>query len=416
MKKESLNPLETAQKQIGYACDALGLEDAVCQLLKEPKRVIEVSIPVRMDNGSLRMFKGYRSLHNDSIGPGKGGIRFHPAVDMDEVKALSIWMTYKCGVTGLPYGGAKGGITVNTKDLSERELESLSRGYVQGLYQYLGPNIDIPAPDIGTDKRVMAWMLDEYMKLAGSYQLGFITGKPRELGGSQGRDDATGLGVSIIAAEAAKKIGLDINEASVAIQGFGNVGSYTVKHMQSISKKIVAIGLREGAIYNEEGLDYEDLKKHLERNKNLSNYPNAIKISSSDFWSLDVDILIPAAIENAITEENAESINAKIICEAANGPLTDDADKILRKKGVLITPDILTNAGGVTVSHFEYVQNTSSMYWDIDEVVEKEKVVMTNAFNSVWDLSEEYSISLREAAYLISVKKLAEAMKLRGWY
>ena len=416
MKKENLNPLKAAQKQINYACHTLGLDDAVCQLLKEPKRVIEISIPVKMDNGTIKIFKGYRALHNDSIGPGKGGIRFHPNVDMDEVKALSIWMTYKCGVTGLPYGGAKGGITVDPKELSQGELEKLSRGYVQGLFKYLGPKIDVPAPDIGTNKQIMAWMLDEYIKLSGSHELGFTTGKPRELGGSEGRDDATGLGVSVIAEEAAKKIGLNIEEATVAVQGFGNVGSYTVKHMQNISKKVVAVGLRDGAIYNENGLDYEDMRKHLETNRNLSNYPKGEIIPSEDYWSLDVDILIPAAIENAITRENAGIINTKLICEAANGPITPDADKILKDRGVLVTPDILTNAGGVTVSHFEYVQNINTMYWDIEEVVEKEKVVMKNAFEAVWDLSEEYSISLREAAYLISVKKLAEAMKIKGWY
>lgn len=416
MTKENLNPLESAQKQIRYACDTLGLENSVCQLLQEPKRVIEISIPVRMDNGELRIFKGYRSLHNDSIGPGKGGIRFHPNVNLDEVKALSIWMSYKCGVTGLPYGGAKGGVAVNPKELSQGELERLSRGYVQGLHKYLGPKLDVPAPDVNTNKQIMAWMLDEYNKLTGNQELGFITGKPRELGGSEGRDDATGLGVSVIAKEAASKIGLNIEEATVAVQGFGNVGSYTVKHMQNISKKVVALGLRNGAIYNEDGLDYEDMKNHLKTNKNLENYPKGKIISLEDFWSLDVDILIPAAIENAITRDNAEIINAKLVCEAANGPTTSDADEILRSRGILVTPDILTNAGGVTVSHFEYVQNAISMYWDVEEVVEKERQVMKNAFNAVWDLAEEYSISLREAAYLISVKKLAEAMKLKGWY
>lgn len=416
MTKENLNPLESAQRQINYACDTLGLDDAVCELLKEPKRVIEVSIPVKMDDGTIRIFKGYRALHNDSIGPGKGGIRFHPNVNMDEVKALSIWMTYKCGVTGLPYGGAKGGVTVDPKELSQDELERLSRGYVQGLYKYLGPNIDVPAPDVNTNKQIMAWMLDEYVKLTGSHQLGFITGKPRELGGSEGRDDATGLGVSVIANEAAQKIGLNMKEASVAIQGFGNVGSFTAKHMQKVSKKVVAIGLRNGAIYNEDGLDYEEMQAHLKNNKNLENFPKGKMISLEEFWSLDVDILIPAAIENAITRENAEIINAKLICEAANGPITPDADEILRKRGILVTPDILTNAGGVTVSHFEYVQNSIHLYWQVDEVIEKEKIVMKDAFNAVWDLSKEYSISLREAAYLIAVKKLAEAMKIKGWY
>lgn len=415
MLKENLNPLESAQKQISYACDTLGLENSVCQLLQEPKRVIEISIPIKMDNGDVKIFKGYRSLHNDSIGPGKGGIRFHPDVDMDEIKALSIWMSYKCGVTGLPYGGAKGGIAVDPKELSQGELERLSRGYIQGLYKYLGPKIDVPAPDVNTNKQIMAWMLDEYIKLTGRHELGSITGKPRELGGSEGRDDATGLGVSVIAKEASKKIGLNIEEATIAVQGFGNVGSYTAKHMQRISKKVIAIGLRNGAIYNEDGLDYEEMKKHFEANGNLESFSNGKIISLDEFWNLDVDILIPAAIENAITRDNAGTINARLICEAANGPITPIADEILGKRDILVTPDILTNAGGVTVSHFEYVQNSNNMYWNFEEVVEKEKLVMKNAFDAVWDLSEEYKVSLREAAYLISVKKLAAAIKLRGW-
>ena len=416
MLKDNLNPLESAQNQIKLACDALNLNPAVYELLKEPKRVIEISIPLKMDDGSIKIFKGYRSLHNDALGPGKGGIRFHPNVTLEEVKALSIWMTFKCCVTGIPYGGAKGGITVDPSELSQGELERLSRGYVQGIYRYLGEKIDIPAPDINTNGQVMSWMVDEYIKLKGSFELGVITGKPTIWGGSKGRDEATGSGVSIITREAAKKLGLDIKNASVAIQGFGNVGGFTAKHIQNQGAKIVSIGLRNHAIYNEKGLDYEDMRKYLKTHKNLAEYPKATKISLDEFWSLNVDILIPAAIENAITSEIAEKINARLVCEAANGPVTPDGDRILDKKGILVTPDILTNAGGVTVSYFEWVQNLYSFYWDVEEIINKEEIAMVNAFKDIWEIVETYDVSFRKAAYMSSVKKLAEVMKLRGWY
>lgn len=415
MIKESLSPLASAQKQIKLACEKLELDDVVYELLKDPKRVIEISIPVRMDDGTTKIFKGYRSLHNDAIGPGKGGIRFHPSVDMDEVKALSIWMTFKCCVTGIPYGGAKGGITVDPNELSQGELERLSRGYIQGINSYIGESTDVPAPDVGTNKQIMAWMLDEYIKINGRFEKGVITGKPSELGGSKGRDEATGAGVSIVARETAKKFNVNIEDTKSIVQGFGNVGSYTVKHMQRLGSKVVAIGLRDGAIYNEDGLDYYDMRKHLKSNKNLSNYPKAKKISLEEFWSLDVDIIIPAAIENAIDSDVAEIIKAKVICEAANGPITDLADGILKERGIVVTPDILTNAGGVTVSHFEYVQNLYGYYWNLDEVIEKEEESMEKAFDNVWEKSKKYNVTLREAAYISAVEQVADAMKLRGW-
>lgn len=416
MLKENLNPLKSAQEQIKLACDALGLDSDVYELLKEPKRIIEIAIPVKMDNGSIKVFKGYRSLHSDAIGPGKGGVRFHPDVTFDEVKALSIWMTFKCCVTGIPFGGAKGGVAVDPSKLSSRELERLSRGYIQGLYKYLGEKIDIPAPDVNTNGQIMSWMVDEYIKLKGNFELGVITGKPTIWGGSKGRDEATGAGVSIIAKEAAKKLGLDIRNTSIAVQGFGNVGSFTAKHMQNQGSKIVSIALRNHAIYNENGLDYEDMKNFLKTNKNLGEYPKATTISLDEFWSLNVDILIPAAIENAITSNIAKKINAKLICEAANGPITSGADNILNEKKILVTPDILTNAGGVTVSYFEWVQNLYNFYWDIEEIVKKEEVAMINAFNHIWDIVETYDVSFRKAAYMSSIKKLADVMKLRGWY
>lgn len=416
MTKENLSSLESAQHQIKIACDALGVEDVVYELLREPKRVIEVSIPVHLDDGSTKIFKGYRALHNDAIGPGKGGIRFHSSVDMDEVKALSIWMTFKACVTGLPYGGAKGGVKVDPSKLSKNELEQLSRGYIRNLSAYLGDAVDIPAPDVGTNKQIMAWMFDEYTKLKGKFEKGFITGKPSELGGSKGRDEATGAGVAIIAREAGKKLGLNIENTTSAVQGFGNVGSYTVKHMERLGSKVVSIGLRDGAIYNEDGLDYNDMVEHLKTNKNLSNYPKASKISLEEFWSLNVDIIIPAAIENAISSKNVEIINAKLVCEAANGPITENADKRLKERGILVTPDILTNAGGVTVSHFEHIQNLYGYYWPVEEVIQKEEEAMMKAFKSIWKVAEELDVTLREAAYISSVRQVADAMKLRGWY
>lgn len=416
MNKENLSPLRAVQQQIRIACDTLGLEESVYELLKEPQRVIEISIPVKMDDGSVKVFKGYRSLHNNSVGPGKGGVRFHENVDLDEVKALSIWMTFKCSITGIPYGGAKGGITVNPKELSIGELERLSRGYVRGIYKYLGEKVDIPAPDVNTNGQIMAWMVDEYIKLTGNHEIGVITGKPLEFGGSKGRNEATGFGVAVVVRESCKRLGLDINNLSVGVQGFGNVGSFTVKHLEKLGAKVVAIGLRVNAIYNEEGFKYEELKKHLKANKDLTNFKGVKIISLEDFWALDVEVLIPAAIENVITSENVNLINAKIVAEAANGPITPNADKILKEKGILVTPDILTNSGGVTVSYFEWVQNLYGYYWQEEDVIERQEKAMVDAFENIWKIREEYGLDLRKSSYMFSVKKVAKVMKLRGWY
>ncbi|WP_353093046.1 Glu/Leu/Phe/Val dehydrogenase [Tissierella praeacuta] len=421
MSKENLNPLESAQLQVKSACDALGLEPAVYELLKEPQRVIEISIPVKMDDGSVKIFKGYRSVHNDAIGPAKGGVRFHPGVNVDEVKALSIWMTFKCCVTGIPYGGGKGGITVDPSTLSQGELERLARGYVQGLYKYLGEKIDVPAPDVNTNGQIMAWMVDEYNKLNGSAAVGVFTGKPVAWGGSKGRNEATGFGVSVIVREAAAKLGIDMKQAKVAVQGFGNVGSFTVKNIQGQGAKIVAIGewakeVGTYAIYNEEGLDYDDMAAYMKEHRNLVNYPKGKMITLDEFWELNVDVMVPAALENAVTVEVAEKINAKLVCEAANGPITPDADVVLEKRGITVTPDILTNSGGVTVSYFEWVQNLYGYYWGEDEVVQKQEVAMVNAFNDIYKIVKDHNVTFRKAAYMHSVKKVAEVMKLRGWY
>lgn len=423
MTKENLNPLESAQAKIKTACETLNLDPAVYELLKEPQRIIEISIPVRMDNGELKTFKGYRSMHNDAVGPGKGGIRFHQDVNADEVKALSIWMTLKCGIVGIPYGGGKGGVTVDPRELSQGEIERLSRGYIQGLHKYLGEKIDVPAPDVGTNGQVMAWMVDEYTKLKGAQEIGVITGKPVSWGGSLGRNESTGFGVGVITREAASKYGMDLNGAKVLVQGFGNVGHSTVKNLELQGAKVIAIGEwepKEGtyAIYNEDGLNFDDLYEHFytKDNKNFRNYEGAQVIPLEEFWDLEADILVPAALENAITAEIAEKVKVKLICEAANGPVTPDADEVLTKRNIPVMPDVLTNSGGVTVSYFEWVQNLYGYYWTEAEVVEKQEQAMVEAFNNIWEIKEEYNSTMREAAYLYSVKKVADAMKLRGWY
>lgn len=420
MATEKNNPLENAQLQVRNACEALELDESVFEMLKEPKRVIEITIPVRMDDGSLKTFKGYRSLHNDAIGPGKGGVRFHPGVNLDEVKALSIWMTFKCGIVGIPYGGGKGGVCCDPMGMSDRELEQIARGYVRGMYHYLGEKIDIPAPDVNTNGKIMSWMVDEYVQLTGRQEIGVFTGKPVEFGGSQGRNEATGYGVAVIAREAARELGFDLKGAKVAVQGFGNVGRYTVKNLIKLGAKVVAIGEWEPkngtyAIYNEDGLDFDAMFDYMGENKNLVDFPGAEMKSLDDFWGLDVDVMVPAALENAIDEEQAKAIKAKLVVEAANGPITPAGDAVLNERGITVTPDILSNAGGVTVSYFEWVQNLYGYYWSEKEVEEKEEEAMVNAFNDIWALKTQYDVPMRKASYMISVKKVADVMKLRGW-
>ena len=413
MSGKDVNVFEMAQSQVKNACDKLGMEPAVYELLKEPMRVIEVSIPVKMDDGSIKTFKGFRSQHNDAVGPTKGGIRFHQNVSRDEVKALSIWMTFKCSVTGIPYGGGKGGIIVDPSTLSQGELERLSRGYIDGIYKLIGEKVDVPAPDVNTNGQIMSWMVDEYNKLTGQSSIGVITGKPVEFGGSLGRTAATGFGVAVTAREAAAKLGIDMKKAKIAVQGIGNC--------EKLGGTVVAMAewcKSEGsyAIYNENGLDGQAMLDYMKEHGNLLNFPGAKRISLEEFWASDVDIVIPAALENSITKEVAESIKAKLVCEAANGPTTPEADEVFAERGIVLTPDILTNAGGVTVSYFEWVQNLYGYYWSEEEVEQKEEIAMVKAFESIWKIKEEYNVTMREAAYMHSIKKVAEAMKLRGWY
>lgn len=415
------NVFEMAQAQVKNACDKLGMEPQVYELLKEPRRVIEVNIPVKMDDGSIKVFKGFRSQHNDAVGPTKGGIRFHPNVSLEEVKALSIWMTFKCSTTGIPYGGGKGGIIVDPSELSEGELERLSRGYIDGIYKLIGEKVDVPAPDVNTNGKIMSWMVDEYNKLTGVSAIGTLTGKPVEFGGSLGRNEATGYGVAVTIREAAKKMGIDMKHANVAVQGFGNVGAFTVKNIQKLGGKVVALAewckeVGAYAIFKEDGLDFQDMWDYRAEKGNLVDFPGAKMISMDEFWSSQVDVVVPAALENAITAEVAEKIQAKLVCEAANGPTTPEGDEVLNRKGIVLTPDILTNAGGVTVSYFEWVQNLYGYYWSEAEVEQKEDEAMVKAFEALWAIKEEYGVTMRESAYMNSVKKVATAMKLRGWY
>ena len=413
---DNLNPLLMAQKQVKEACDKLGIEDSVYEILKLPQKVLEVSIPVKMDDGTVKVFTGYRSQHNDAVGPTKGGIRFHPGVNREEVMALSIWMTFKCSVTGLPYGGGKGGVTVDPSKLSQGELERLARGYIQGIHKILGEKVDIPAPDVNTNGQIMAWMVDEYNKLTGHSAIGVITGKPIAFGGSKGREAATGLGVTFTMREAFKKMGININGASTAIQGFGNVGTFFAKTASELGAKVVAVSEIDCNIYNESGFDIPALIEYRKQNGTISSFPGARNISTEEFWALEVDALVPAALENAINTETAKGIRAKMIAEAANGPITLEADEVLAKNGVLVIPDILANAGGVTVSYFEWVQNLYGYYWDASEVHEKTERAMVEAFNAVYAVKEEYEVPMRTAAYMYSIKRIAEVMKLRGWY
>ncbi|MDI3540831.1 MAG: glutamate dehydrogenase [Thermosediminibacterales bacterium] len=412
---EVLNPFKIVQQQVKMVCDKLGYEDSVYEILKEPEKVLVVSIPVKMDDGSIKTFIGYRSQHSTALGPAKGGVRFHPDVTLDEVKALSTWMTFKCGVVGIPYGGGKGGVVCNPKELSRGELERLSRGFFRAIYPIIGPEKDIPAPDVYTNAQVMAWFVDEYSSLKGYYSPGVVTGKPIRLGGSAGRTEATGRGCMFTIREAAKEIGLDMKGATVAVQGSGNVGGIAAKLIAELGSKIVAMSDSKGGIYNPDGIDPDAVLEHKAKTGSVLGFPGSQEISNDELLELDVDILVPAALENVITSKNAANIKAKIIGEGANGPTTPEADKILYEKGILVIPDILANAGGVTVSYFEWVQNLMNFYWTEEEVNNRLEGIMVRAFKEVYQMHKEHKVNMRDAAYMVSIQRVAEAMKLRGW-
>lgn len=411
-----INPFEIVKKQVDKCSKILKLDSDVTEILKNPMRELHVSLPVRMDNGTVKVFQGYRVQYNDAKGPTKGGIRFHPDETVDTVRALAAWMTWKCSLLDLPLGGGKGGIICNPKEMSEGELERLSRSYARAVYQFIGPERDVPAPDVYTTPQIMAWIMDEYSAMAGKSQFGVITGKPLALGGSKGRGDATAKGGMYCIREAAKELKIDLSKATIAVQGYGNAGYYAAKLAKEMfGAKIVAVCDSQGGCYNKTGIDAEEAQKIKTKTTSVCNLKTGDKINSSEILDLDVDILIPAAMENVITEKNAANIKAKMVVELANGPTTPEADDILYKKGVHLIPDFLANAGGVTVSYFEMVQNFNMYYWTEEEVYQRLDEKMTTAYHSVYDCHKDYKINMRQAAYVKAVERVVQAMKLRGW-
>ena len=399
---------------IKCGCD-LGLDENVLEMLSSSARELQVSLPVRMDNGTLKVFQGFRVQYCDALGPTKGGVRFHPDQNLESVRALAALMTWKCALHDLPLGGAKGGVICNPKELSKGELERLSRAYIRGIRDIIGPHKDIPAPDVSTNAQVMAWMMDEYSNLMGENVFGSVTGKPILLGGTAGREEATALGGWFVVREAAKEIGLGLKDARIAVQGYGNVGYHSARLAPEFGCQIVAVSDSKGGIISDEGLNPEAVRKHKAKNGSVVGFPGTRYISNEDLLELDVDILIPAALEGAITGSNASRIKADVVAEFANGPTTPEADDILGKEGKHILPDILCNAGGVIVSYFEMVQNFDMWQWDESDVRKLLDMKMVKAYGSVQSISREYKATMRQAAYIVAFKRLVETMKSRGW-
>lgn len=415
MMSENLNPFAIAQAQLDEAAQVLQLDPDMHAFLREPMREYHFSIPVKMDDGRTQTFKGFRVQYNDARGPAKGGVRFHPDETIDTVRALSAWMTWKTAVADVPLGGGKGGVVCNPRELSPTELERLSRGYMRNIASYVGITRDVPAPDVNTNPQIMAWMLDEYETITGRHEPGVITGKPLPLGGSQGRPPATALGGMFNIREAAKVCNLSLDGATCAIQGYGNVGSNAHRIVHQFGLKVVAVSDEFGAIYNANGLDPQVVADHLRQTGKVVDCPGTEPIANSALLELDVDVLIPAAIENQLTSQNADRIKAKIVAEFANGPTTPEADNILNDKGIFIIPDFLCNSGGVVVSYFEMVQNSYQFYWDAQTVQERLDNKMTTAFHAVYQMAQAKNVDNRVAAYLVSVDRVAEAVRLRGW-
>jgi len=403
------DPFTNAREQLHEVAKILKLKDEVVARLATPNKLLTVSIPVAMDDGSIKMFTGYRSQHNNDRGPYKGGIRFHKNVSESEVKALSMWMTWKCAIADIPYGGAKGGIIVDPATLSDRELENLSRGFIQRIYEIIGEEKDVPAPDVNTDGRIMSWMLSEYQKLSGSTSKAVFTGKPIDNGGSQGRTEATGYGGVYVMEELLRQEGIKNTDLSVAIQGIGNVGYYYADLAFKHGFKVVALSDSKGGIYSKRGIDPAAALAFKEKNHALQGFPGTEKITNAELLELKVDVLVPSALENVITEANANKIKAKYIIEMANGPITPEADAILFKKGIISVPDVLANSGGVTVSYFEWVQNRENKYWSKDEVLTKLKVTITKAFTQIYQKMTVMKIPMRMAAYAVAVDKVVRA-------
>ena len=412
-----MEALSIVQSQIKKALSINNYDPAIYGLLSEPRRFYEYNFPVRMDNGDVRIFRGFRSQHNDALGPTKGGLRFHPSVSTDDVKALSAWMTFKCALVNLPYGGAKGGVVVDPSTLSNTELERLSRAWVRAFHNEIGQYRDIPAPDVNTNDLIMAWMTDEANIISSTLQNAHFTGKPIELGGSLGRKEATGYGVAFMVKKAAESIGLNLKEAKASIQGFGNVGSHAAKMLYQMGVKVVAINDVNHCIYNPNGIDVELLCAYMQANKTFKGFNDVEFLARDDIFKVNADIFVPAAMEGVITKENAAHIKCKILCEGANGPTTPEADEILLANNVFIVPDILANSGGVIVSYFEWSQNLYGHYWDLQMILAEEEKMMLNAFDKVAQVMKDKDIrSMRTAAFIVAMDRLATAMKLRGWY
>ncbi len=409
------NQFDRAVEQFDRAAELMKLEYNSRKILRRPQKVLSVSVPVRMDDGRIEVFEGYRSQHNNARGPYKGGVRYHPQVTINEVKALSMWMTWKCAVIDIPLGGGKGGITVEPRNLSRGELERLSRGYFLAISEIIGPKKDIPAPDVYTDPQTMAWFLDEYSKMRGYNAYGVVTGKPLGIGGSLGRGTATARGLVFTVEEAAKVKNIDLSKSTAAVQGYGNAGSYTHMFLEDVGVKVVAVTDSTGGAYNKDGLRYTKVSAHKANTKSVMGVAGSKDITNEELLDLDVDILVPAALENYVNNKNAKRINAKLIAEAANGPITPEADDVLFKNDSLVIPDILANAGGVCVSYLEWVQNNQGYYWSAEEVDQKLRFTMVNSFTEVYNTAMEYKVDMRKGAYIQAISRVDEAMKRRGW-
>ena len=416
LQAEKLGPWGIYLQQVDRVEPYLGHLARWVDALRRPKRALIVDVPIHMDNGTIRHFEGYRVQHNTSRGPGKGGVRFHQDVTLSEVMALSAWMSIKNAAVNVPYGGAKGGIRVNPKTLSLGELERMTRRYTSEIGIIIGPTKDIPAPDVNTNEQIMAWMMDTYSMNEGATATGVVTGKPIDLGGSLGRRDATGRGVFTVGMEAATRMGLDISKSTIAVQGFGNVGGVAGRLFAQAGAKIVAVQDHGGTIYRESGLDVTALLAHVALVGSVSGFANAQTLENDAFWDVPCDVLIPAALEQQITLHNAHRIKAKMIIEGANGPTTPEADDILRERQILVLPDVIANAGGVTVSYFEWVQDFSSFFWSEDEINARLVRIMKEAFSVVWQVAEEHKVSLRTATFIVACKRILHARELRGLY
>jgi len=406
------NPFLNAQLQLKEAFRRMKLNPEIYEILKEPKEVLEVTFSIHTEKG-FKTFKGYRVHHNDSRGPYKGGIRYHPQVSMDEVKALAMWMTWKSAIVGIPYGGAKGGVICDPKSMSRLELETMTRAYVRALGDFIGPQKDIPAPDVYTDSQTMAWIMDEFSRGKGYNVFSVVTGKPPALGGSLGRECATGCGLAFIARETMKYLKMDPKKTTAAVQGYGNLGAVVAQRLHEMGVKVIAVSDSKGGIYNENGLNPHEIEKHKEKTGSVIGLKDSKTITNEQLLELRCDLLLPCALENQITAKNASKIKAKVILEGANGPTTPEAEKILIKKGVLVVPDVLANAGGVTVSYFEWVQDLQSYFWTEQDVNSKMDIIMTKAFHNVVRIMEQQKVPMRTAAYMLAIQRVAEAMEKR---